>query len=167
MYRTVCRCLASSLSVVGLVLATAPQGQAKPGGDPPLSPYPNTDLILASYDRLDPSDFFIPGNYGVYFLSPTGLNCGIWLKGSFGCSGSIPGLPPGTTRIGWFNGDPRVHYDWTVGIQFPNVEADRVLPARSYLNWNETTCVITADSSTYCKRGNFRFFVTPTQTWVN
>lgn len=164
----VLRGLVSTLVVATLLCATASPGQADPPADGTGgTPYPNTDLILTSYQRLNPEDFFIPGNYGVFFLSPTGLNCGIWIKGSFGCSGPIPGAPPGVDHIGWFNGEPRVHYDWTAAIQFPSVRAIRTLPPRSYLNWNETRCVTTAESNTYCVRGKSRFLITSTATWLN
>jgi hypothetical protein len=138
-----------------------------PPDDSPLAanPYPKDSLVLTSYTRVNPADYFIPGLYGVYFLSPTGLNCGIWLRGSFGCAGNLPGNP--NDHIGWFNGDRWVHTDWATGTGFPHAQATQVLPPRSYVNWNETTCVTTGDSSTYCYRGMFRFMITPTATYLN
>lgn len=163
-----CLWWATALCVVALLLVSSTAVRAEPI-DTPIAPnpYPKDSLVLTSYTRLDPAQFFIPGLYGVYFLSPTGLNCGIWLRGSFGCAGNLPGAPPGSDHIGWFNGDTTVHYDWAIRIGFPNVVAAQVLPPRSYVNWNETTCVITADNSTYCHRGMFRFFVTPNATYLN
>lgn len=151
--------------LVVTTVALAP-AYADPSDTPP-TPYPTADLILTNYHRVAPEDYFIPGNYGVYFLSPTGLNCGIWLWGSFGCTGDLPGAPPGVNRIGWFNGEQRVHYDWTVAIQFPNTQAFNVLPPQSYIVWNETMCATMTDSSTYCKRGGNRFFITPRGTYLN
>ena len=159
--------LVAAVSLIG-VYSAAGWAKADPIDNPaPHNPYPTDNVVLATYTRVDPADFFIPGLYGVYFLSPTGLNCGIWLRGSFGCEGNLPGTPPGTDHIGWFNGDTRAHYDPFVAIGFPHVQAGSVLPPRSYINWNETTCVSTADGSTYCHRGQFRFFVTPTYTAVD
>jgi hypothetical protein len=159
------RDLAIAAAVLLVTLDSTAVGHADPA--PPPGPYPSRDLIVRTYNRVNPEDYFIPGDYGVFFLSPTGLNCGIWLKGAFGCTGDLPGTPPGVNRIGWFNGDTSVHYDWTAAIQFPNIQAAEVLPPRSYVEWNDTRCVTIADSSTYCARGNFRFFVTPAGTWLN
>jgi hypothetical protein len=169
MYRplAVYRSLASIVAVTALVLTATAPGHADPPGDAAPNPYPSDDLIYAAYNRAEPSQFFIPGIYGVFFLSPTGLTCGIWIRGSFGCGGSIPGAPPGASRIGWFNGDKTVHYDLSAAIQFPNVQAVQVLQPGSYVSWNETTCVTTVDSSTYCKRGSFRFFITDHGTWLS
>ncbi|MGV0037067.1 hypothetical protein [Mycobacterium colombiense] len=131
------------------------------------NPYPKDSLVLAAYTRLDPSQYFLPGLYGVYFMTPSGLNCGIWLRGSFGCAGPLPGTPPGTNHIGWFNGDTRIHDDGAIVVGFPHAQPQQVLPPRSYLNWNETTCATMADSSTYCYRGMFRFLITPNATYLN
>jgi hypothetical protein len=156
------------VSVIGFVLASAPVVRADPIDQPAApNPYPKDSLVLVSYTRADPADYFIPGLYGVYFLSPTGLNCGIWLRGSFGCAGFLPGAAPGEDHIGWFNGDTNVHHDRFIAIGFPSAQAQRVLPTRSYVSWNETTCVTTGDNSTYCHRGMFRFLVTANATYLN
>ncbi len=165
--RAVRRMLAA-ISILGYLSVNVPPAHADPGDEPIASnPYPKDSLVLAAYTRLDPVTYFLPGLYGVYFLSPSGLNCGIWLRGSFGCAGPLPGAPAGTDHIGWFNGDTQVHDDWAIAIGFPNTQAQQVLPPHSYLNWNETTCVTMADSSTYCYRGMFRFLVTPDATYLN
>ena len=162
------RWLVAAMSTIGLVLAGTSQVHADPINTPIApNPYPKDNVVLTSYTRLDPADYFLPGLYGVYFLSPTGLNCGIWLRGSFGCSGLLPGAPLGTDHIGWFNGDTNVHHDLAIAIGFPNAHAQQILPPHSYLNWNETTCATTGDGSTYCYRGMFRFFVTPNGTYLN
>ncbi|MEB3980108.1 hypothetical protein OQ968_02395 [Mycobacterium sp. 663a-19] len=156
------------MSTIALALTCSPHTRADPT-DATIAPnpYPKDSLVLTAYTRLDPAQYFLPGLYGVYFLTPSGLNCGIWLRGSFGCAGPLPGTPPGTDHIGWFNGDTRVHHDSAIAIGFPNAQAQRVLPFRSYLNWNETTCATMADSSTYCYRGMFRFLITPNGTYLN
>jgi hypothetical protein len=159
---------AAAMTAIGLVLASTPPVHADPI-DIPIAPnpYPKDSIVLTTYTRLAPADYFIPGLYGVYFLSPGGLNCGIWLRGSFGCAGPLPGAPPGADHIGWFNGDTNVHNDWAIAVGFPRAQAQQVLPPRSYLNWNETTCATTADNSTYCYRGMFRFLITPNGTYLN
>jgi hypothetical protein len=164
----VCRWFAAMMSASVLALAGATPLHADPV-DTPIAPnpYPKDSLVLAAYQHLDPAEYFVPGLYGVYFLSPTGLNCGIWLRGSFGCAGPLPGTPPGTDHIGWFNGDTSVHDDRAIAIGFPAVQAHQVLPPRSYLTWNETTCATTGDNSTFCYRGMFRFFITPNGTDLN
>lgn len=164
---TVRRWPVAMVSVMGLWWCTT-AAWADPIDQPAApNPYPSDSLVLTTYTQADPADYFMPGVYGVYFLTPTGLNCGIWLRGSFGCEGFLPGTPPGTEHVGWFNGDTRAHYDPFIAIGFPNVRAARVLPPRTYINWNETTCAIMADTSTYCHRGMFRFFVTPSFTAVS
>lgn len=162
-----CSLLSTVVSVIVLIASVPALAYAEPSDTAPPSPYPTADLILTNYHRVAPEDYFIPGIYGVYFLTPTSLNCGIWLWGSFGCRGDLPGAPPGVDRIGWFNGEQRVHYDWTAAIQFPNTLAYKVLPPQSYIVWNETMCAVMTDSSTYCKRGGNRFFITPRGTYLN
>ena len=163
----VCRWLVTTGFVIGFMLATAPAAHTDPFYAAPTSPYPDDELIVTSYDRLDPGEFVVDGSPGIWFLSPTGLNCGIWYQGSFGCAGDIPGAPPGTTHIGWFNGNLVVRDDGGVAFQFPAGQAQQTLPPRSYVTYNGTTCVAMADTSTYCNRGPYRFFVTPTGTWLS
>jgi hypothetical protein len=164
----VCRRLWMTASLIaGLTLSPAAMGRAEPPDDPAVSPYPDRALILNAYNRIDPEQFFIPNNYGAWFLSPTGLNCGISDKGAFGCEGDIPGAPPGVHDIGWFNGNKAVHYGWTAAVQFRPGQAVQPLPPRSYMTFNGTTCAVTVAGGTYCNRGQIRFFITPTQTWLN
>lgn len=143
----------------------------KPPADLPIppkaTPFPDTDIILQSYQRHQPDEFFTASNEGVWFSTPLGLNCGIWDRGGFGCAGDIPGAPEGTTHIGWVTGNIVMRYDPLLSLQFPPGRAERVLPPRSYVEYNGTTCATTTDNSTYCVRGPFRFFVTPTRTFLS
>ncbi len=146
----------------------------KPGADtlPPAkaTPYPDVSLILNSYDARSADEFFTASNEGVWFSTPLGLNCGIWDRGSFGCTGDIRGAPPGTTHIGWVNGNIRTRYDTydpLLPFQFPSGRAERTLPPRTYVDYNGTRCTTMADTSTYCARGPFRFYVTPTKTFLS
>lgn len=143
---------------------TSPAGHSEPA---PTSPYPDSNLIIRSYNLVRYDDYFTASAGGVWFSTPLGLNCGIWDRGSFGCTGDIRGAPPGTTNIGWVNGNIVTRYDWLLGVQFPPGRAERELPRRSYIEYNGTRCATMADSSTFCSRGPFRFFVTPAGTWLS
>lgn len=165
----VCRRWATSI-LIGLAVSSPPAAVADPPADAAAGRYPDEALILGAYDHLEPSEFFTASASGVWFLSPLGLNCGIWDRGSFGCTGDIRGAPPGTHRIGWITGSIVTRYDThdpLLSMQFPSGQAERGLPPRSYLTYNGTTCATMADSSTYCSRGPFKFFVTPTHTLLS
>lgn len=152
-YLTACSCAL----VVALVAASTAGAQPAP------DPFPD----LTYYEELDADAFRVPNNDGVWFLSPTGQNCGIWGWGSFGCAGNVPGAPPGTSHIGWIDGDRAVHYDWSVGVRFPGTRAHRPLPPHNYIKWEGTTCAVTRDDRTYCERGPLRFVIEPTRTWLS
>lgn len=155
------RMLAMACTLAMLAVGTAGLGAADPAGF--VDPYPNIDY----YSKLNPDDFAIPESGGVWFTAAPDLNCGIWEFGSFGCAGAIPGAPAGTNHIGWFNGDWKVHYDFSVGLRWPVGQAQRALPPLSRVTHNGTTCAQTNDSGIYCTRGAFRFLITPTITYVN
>lgn len=159
-----CRWLVAIGSAMGLAVGTAIPGRADPVGAP-ASPFPEMSHITAWYTQLAPDEFFLPDHPGVWFLSPSGLNCGIWGWGSFGCTGDIPGAPPGDNHIAWFNGNRAVHHGWTAAIQFPAGQAQRALPPRSYVTYESTTCAVTPDNNTYCGHGDFQFLITATGTW--
>ncbi|HET7739163.1 MAG TPA: hypothetical protein VFL67_00770 [Mycobacterium sp.] len=148
---------------IGLSVLTSPAGHSEPASNP----YPDSNLILRSYDLVRYDNYFTSSAGGVWFSTPLGLNCGIWDRGSFGCAGDIRGAPPGTTNIGWVNGNIVTRYDWLLGVQFPPGRGERELSPRSYIEYNGTRCATMADSSTYCSRGPFKFFVTPTGTWLS
>lgn len=152
-------------SAFGLALSCATPGRADPPPARPGSPFPDMSVITAYYTKLDPAEFFLPDRYGVWFLSPTGLNCGIWDRGGFGCAGAIPGTPQGDDHIAWYNGNRAVHHGWTAAMQFPPGQAQRPLPPLSYVTFNSSTCAVTSDSNTYCEHGEFKLFMTSAGTW--
>lgn len=160
------RWLTLSVCASGLVLAASPVTHAEPNTGDPTSPFPVTNLIINTYEKVKYDDYFTSSSGGVWFSTPLGLNCGIWDRGSFGCTGDIRGAPPGTTNVGWITGQIRARYDWTLGFQIPPGRAERDLPTRHYIEYNGTRCATMTDTSTYCQRGPFRFFVTPTRTWL-
>ncbi len=133
------RCAAvAALSLI--LFAAGPVATARSEPMPPEAtsdPFPD----IRYYDELNANDFAQPG--GVWFIGPAGQNCGIWGRGSFGCSGVIPGAPAGTNHIGWIDGDRAVHYDWSMAVRFPAVEAGQPLPARSKIGHQGTTCAAT------------------------
>lgn len=160
-----CRWFAATASALGFVFATVTPCYADPPGDAPASPFPEMAHMESWYNQLPPDGFAIADHPGVWFLTPSGLNCGIWDRGGFGCAGDIPGAPPGDNHIAWFNGNRAVHHGWTAAIQFPAGQANHTLPPRSYVTDNSTTCAITPDNNTYCGHGEFKFLITPAGTW--
>ena len=153
------------LALVGVLIAVL--GASGPAWADPASaeveynPYPD----IKWYEKPDPAQFSLPG--GLWFVAPTGHNCGIWGLGNFGCTGHIPGAPAGTSHIGWINGDRAVHYDWSMAVRFPPTLAQQPLPLRSKITHQGTTCAATPDGSTYCERGPLRFVIEPTRTWLS
>ena len=130
--------------------------------DPRPDPYPQ----LRYFTAIDAGPYSVPGQ-GVWFVTAQGQHCGIWFRGSFGCNGEIPGAPANVHHIGWMAGDTRVHYDWTMAVRFPPTRGALSIPPLSYISSEGTSCGTTLDGSTYCERGPWRLFITPTQTWLN
>jgi hypothetical protein len=164
------------LVVIGVVAAAmtglvAPAQADPAAGDAPPDPYPElryfTEIDSAPYSLSDSPAADLPDQPGVWFVTAQGLNCGIWFRGSFGCTGDIPGAPAGTHQIGWITGDARVHYDWTMAIRFPPSRGSLAIPPLNYITSEGTTCATTLDGSTYCERGPFRFLITATHAWLN
>ncbi|SRX79604.1 hypothetical protein MPP7335_01341 [Mycolicibacterium parafortuitum] len=154
--------LLALIGVMILALGTAGFAGAQPEAvDTQAEPWPD----IRYYDRLDPGAYVQPG--GVWFTAPTGQNCGIWGLGNFGCAGVVPGAAPGTSHIGWINGDRAVHYDWSMNVRFPPTKAKLPLPPRSSVTHEGTTCAVTPDQRTYCERGPLRFLIGPTRTWLS
>ena len=158
--------MATAASAIGLAFSTVAPAHADSAGNAPVSPFPEMSHIAAWYTQSDPEQFFLPDHPGVWFLSPSGLNCGMWQWGSFGCAGDIPGAPPDVHNIAWFNGNRAVHYGWTAAIQFPTGQAQQTLPPRSYVTYESTTCATMPDGSTYCGHGNFQFLMNHDRTWL-
>jgi hypothetical protein len=133
-----------------------------PGGSRP-DLYPE----LRYFTRIDAGPYLSPTGEGAWFVTAQGLRCGIWFRGSFGCTGPIPGAPAGVDKIGWITGDTRVHYDWTMAVRFPPPGGALTIPPLSYIESEGTSCGTTLDGSTYCERGPWRLLITPTRTWLN
>ncbi|BBY62676.1 hypothetical protein MHEL_09190 [Mycolicibacterium helvum] len=161
--------VAVALALVALVslISTPPLGRA----DTSSPNYPQlryfTEIDSAPYAMSNPPGASLPDQPGYWFVTAQGIDCGIWFRGSFGCTGPIPGAPQGVDKIGWITGDTRVHYDWTLAIRFPPTRGSATIPPLSYISVDGTTCGTTLDLSTYCERGPFRFMISPTHTWLN
>lgn len=155
------RWLGALASVIVYIISSAATALADPASDVEPNPWPD----IRYYDHVDTGTYAQPG--GVWFTGPTGQNCGIWGLGNFGCVGDIPGAPPGTSHIGWINGDRAVHYDWSMAARFPSTQAQLMLPPRSSITHEGTTCAATPDGRTYCERGPLRFAIEPTKTWLS
>jgi len=162
------------LAVLAAIVVMTPPARTyadPPSADQAAHPYPElryfTAIDAAPYAMSDPPGASLPSQPGYWFITAEGLSCGIWFRGSFGCTGSIPGAPPGIDKIGWIAGDTRVHYDWTLAVRFPPSHGSIPIPPLSYISVEGTSCATTVDLGTYCERGPFRFLITPTHTWLN
>ena len=144
------------------VLLAAVVLSASAYAEPELEPWPS----IRFFERVDAAAFSVPGADGVWFVAPTGQNCGIWGRGSFSCSGDIPGAPPSTQALGWVTGDRAMHYDWSVSFRMPATRAHARLPVRTAIQHQGTTCAVTGDGQTYCERGPLRFLITSEGTWL-
>lgn len=170
-HRWLCLATVFAVFVNVAMMGTAAVGHAEPPANEAPHPYPElryfTEIDSAPYAMSDPPGASLPDQPGYWFTTAQGLSCGIWFRGSFGCTGGIPGAPPGIDKIGWITGDTRVHYDWTLAIRFPPPRGSAPIPPLSFISVEGTTCATTIDLSTYCERGPFRFLITPTHTWLN
>jgi hypothetical protein len=162
-----------ALTVIGLMVFVSPLAHSEPGaGEAAATPYPElryfTEIDAAPYALSNPAGASLPDQPGYWFTTAQGLNCGIWFRGSFGCSGDVPGAPAGVRQIGWITGDTRVHYDWTLSLRFPQGRIGALtIPPLSFIRVEGTTCATTLDNDTYCERGPSRFLITATHTWLN
>ena len=162
--RSTFRALALAGSVIAATTGLAPLAVAKP--DEPKSPYPD----ITRYVKQDFEGYRVAGQRGVWFSTPSGLDCGIWEDGSFGCTGAIPDSPAGTNQIGWFTGDNAPHFDNTKQLRFSNEdgEAQRVLPASNYLELGDSKCATTPDGGVFCTRNSYtQFLIVGDKTYIN
>lgn len=152
--------MVSTSGAIAILLYFTASVAAEP--QPAADPYPK----LRYFTKIDVEPYRADdGRY--WFVTAQGLTCGIWFRGSFGCSGDIPGAPPDVHKIGWINGDTRVHYDWTMATRFPPPQGSLGIPRLNYIESDGTSCATTVDDSTYCERGPWRMLITPTHTWLN
>lgn len=135
-------------------------GIAAPAIADPVKPYPD----LSAYTKLDWMGFQAEDNPGVWFSTPTGLNCGIWTDGSYGCNGALPG---GGNQVAWFPGDDAVHVDATDQPAFVAGVAHKLLPPKSYVVYRGVKCGVTQGNDLYCSSSSVHdFMVTPTKIFI-
>ncbi|MFC3774133.1 hypothetical protein [Mycolicibacterium holsaticum] len=171
--RILLRLVIVSLVALGTPLLPAPVSGGEPLPDTARAqPYPElryfTEIDSAPYNLAPTPGVSLPEQPGYWFTTAQGLNCGIWFRGSFGCSGDIPGAPAGVHQIGWITGDTKAHYDWTLAVRFPQgPRGSAAIPPLSFIDVEGTKCATTVDYDTYCERGPARFLITATHTWLS
>jgi hypothetical protein len=146
-------------AVIGLG-ATAPASAA-----PVQSPYPD----ITQYERaVDLEKFKVIDEDGIWFTTPVGQYCGIGEDGSYGCSGDLPGAPPGDNEVGWFPGDPFPRLYHTDESRFASGRRQLILQGRTYVEYRGSRCAVTMESGIYCMHGddrNSQIMVTTGMTW--
>ena len=150
-------CTFTGVIVAAVEILLAPPASADP------QPYPD----ISRYARVDVEDYQMPFNptNKVWFSTPWGLNCGMWDDGSFGCSGDIPGAPPGTTQLAWFSGGSSPKLSTTDRPGFLSGAEQPVLPIGTAIQYHGTTCGTLEDTSLYCSRyWESKFLISPTHT---
>jgi len=137
-------------ALVGCAAAGVGMALATPALATP-SPYPNLD----GYQResnLEP--FRVIDQRGVWLTTPMGLRCGIDDDGSYGCSGTLPGAPPGDNEVAWFVGDPFPRQYHTDQPRFDSGVTQNLLIGLSYVQFRGSTCAVTKESGIYCSHEN-------------
>jgi hypothetical protein len=140
-------------------------GAAAPASAVPAKPpYPDT----AQYQRVVGLEKFkVIDHDGLWFTTPEGLYCGIGDDGSYGCSGNLPGAPPGENEVGWFPGDPFPRLYHTDKPRFASGTRQMVLVGQTYVEYRGSRCAVTKESGVYCIHGepNSQIMVTSYMTW--
>lgn len=91
---------------------------------------------------------------GVWFTTPLGIRCAIEEDGSFGCSGDLPGTPPGIDEVAWFTGDPFPRLYHAVSPRFSSGELQTIVPESSFIGYRGSRCAVTRASAVYCISGH-------------
>jgi hypothetical protein len=155
------RLRAGSLTGAVILLGAAAPASAVPAQ----SPYPDT----AQYQRIvDLERFKVTDQGGIWFTTPEGRYCGIGDDGSYGCSGDLPGVPPGENEVGWFPGDPFPRLYHTDEPRFASGTRQMLLVGQTYVEYRGSRCAVTMESGIYCIHGdepNSQIMVTSYTTW--
>lgn len=113
--------------------------------------YPDT----AGYESVSSREIYrVVDEDGVWFTTPLGLRCGIEDDGSYGCSGQLPGVPPGDNEVAWFVGDPSPRLYSTEQQRFSSDAGQTILLGRSYIEYRGSRCSVTRESAIYCIHGD-------------
>jgi hypothetical protein len=141
-------------------------GVATPAaGIPARGPYPDT----AKYQPVSNIfTYIVTDRDGLWFTTPEGLYCGIEDDGSYGCSGDLPGAPPGENEVAWFVGDPSPRLYHTDEPRFHSGTRQTILVGATYLDYRGSRCAVNRESAVYCIHGddpNSQLMVTTGMTW--
>jgi hypothetical protein len=153
--------LAGFLAVAAIGIGAAAPASAVPAQ----SPYPD----ITQYERVvDLEKFKVIDADGIWFTTPVGQYCGIGEDGSYGCSGNLPGAPPGENEVGWFPGDPIPRLYHTDEPRFASGTRQMILVGQTYVEYRGSRCAVTKESGVYCIHGdesNSQTMVTSYMTW--
>lgn len=115
------------------------------------SPYPD----IAGYQHeTNLETFKVTDERGVWLTTPVGLRCGIDEDGSYGCSGNLPGAPPGDNEVAWFVGDPFPRLYQTDQPRFDSGVTQTLLNGLHDVRFRDSTCAVNKESEIYCIHGN-------------
>jgi hypothetical protein len=130
-------------------------------------PAPYTDTT--QYQRVTNLQIFqVTDRDGIWFTTPVGLYCGIEEDASYGCSGDLPGAPPGENEVAWFLGDPVPRLYHTDEPRFNSGSRQTILFGQTYLEYRGSRCAVNRESAVYCIHGddpNSQLMVTTGMTW--
>jgi hypothetical protein len=138
------RAIAGLAGALGAVLAVVPAA-ADPGVYPDTADY--TSVSSREIYRAVDED-------GVWLTTPLGLRCSIEDDGSYGCSGQLPGVPPGDNEVAWFLGDPFPRLYSAEQQRFSSEGGQLLVLGRTFLEYRGTRCSVTRESAIYCIHGD-------------
>jgi hypothetical protein len=141
-------------------------GAAAPAAAVPTErPYPD----ITQFKRVvDLEKFKVTDKEGIWFSTPVGQYCGIGDDGSYGCSGDLPGAPPGENEVAWFPGDPFPRLYHTDEPRFSSGSGQSIINLRTYVEYRGSRCGVNQNSAIYCMHGddpNSQIMVTTGMTW--
>ncbi len=129
--------------LIGLAYATTASAT-------PAAGYPDT----GSYRPVSSVYIYqVTNETGVWFTTPLGVRCAIEDDGSFGCSGELPGTPPGIDEVAWFVGDPFPRLYDAPAQRFSSPDRQAIVNESTYLTYRGTRCAVTPASGVYCIHG--------------
>ncbi|MBB5163588.1 hypothetical protein [Mycobacterium sp. AZCC_0083] len=138
---------------------------APAAGIPSTGPYPD----IAKYQPVSNIfNYIVTDRDGIWFTTPEGVYCAIEDDGSYGCSGDLPGAPPGENEVAWFVGDPFPRLYHTDEPRFNSGTRQTILIGETYLDYRGSRCAVNRESAVYCIRGgdpNSQLMVSTTMTW--
>jgi hypothetical protein len=155
------RLLAGLLAGVAVGVGAAAPASAVPTQNP----YPD----ITQFERVvDLEKFKVTDKEGIWFSTPVGQYCGIGDDGGYGCSGVLPGAPPGVNEVAWFPGDPFPRLYHTDEPRFASGAGQSIINHRTFVEFRGSRCGVTENSAIYCMHGddpNSQIMVTTGMTW--